>query len=197
MSISPGSEFSPKSPLTLIYRSYRDRKDKYTKALEAELARSRRNEAGLASEVQQLRARVHILTTLLSQNGISLPPEFAEEISHSYTPYTDDSSPANEQAQTAIRPLEELQLDPASKPANQSSPSGSDVFGLRHHGSRFFRRPLPPVPTATITLSAEPSDKTHLSDLDVTTVGMEFVLTYAFSSFSHIYIYMKEMLIAR
>lgn len=166
--------------MTFIHRSYRDRKDKYTKALEAELARSRRHEAGLASEVQQLRARVHILTTLLSQTGISLPPEFAEEISHEHTLHSDYSSPESEQAQSAIRPLEELQLDPSSKPTNQTSPSSNDGFSLRHHGSRFFRRPLPPVPTATITLSAEPSDKTHLSELDATIVGMEFVLTYAF-----------------
>ncbi|KAM0486036.1 hypothetical protein ACHAPX_000737 [Trichoderma viride] len=176
-----------RAQLRRAQQSYRDRKDKYTKALEAELARSRRNEAGLASEVQQLRARVHILTTLLSHNGVSLPPEFAEEISHGYILHTDDSSPESEQAQTAIRPLEELQLDPTSKPANQSSPSGSDVFGLRHHGSRFFRRQLPLVPTATITLSAEPSDKTHLSELDVTTVGMEFVLTLERPCLGHVH----------
>jgi hypothetical protein len=133
----------------------------------------------LASEIQQLRARVHILTTLLSQNGISLPPEFAEEVSHSYTLQQDESSPANEQSQITSSPLEDFQqLDLANKPANQTSPSSSDGFGLRHHGSRYFRRQRPPPPTATITLSAEPSDKTHLSELDVTTVGMEFVLTY-------------------
>ncbi|KAK1245240.1 hypothetical protein MKX08_004869 [Trichoderma sp. CBMAI-0020] len=176
-----------RAQLRRAQHNYRERKDKYTKALEAELARSRRNEAGLATEVQQLRARVYILNSLLSQNGISLPPEFAEDISHGYTLHMDDSSPASEQAQTAIRPLEELQLDPTSKAANQSSPSSSDGFNLRHHGSRFFRKPLPPVPTATITLSAKPSDKTHLSELDATTVGMEFVLTLERPCLGHVH----------
>ncbi|KAL7922925.1 hypothetical protein ACQKWADRAFT_290716 [Trichoderma austrokoningii] len=177
-----------RAQLRRAQQSYRDRKDKYTKALEAELARTRRNEAGLASEIQQLRASVHILTALLSQNGISLPPEFAEEISHSHALHTDESSPASERAQKATAAQEGLQqLDLTSKPANQSSPSSSDGFNLRHHGSRYFRRQRPPVPTATITLSAEPSDRTHLSDLDATTVGMEFVLTLERPCLGHIH----------
>lgn len=137
----------------------------------------------MASEVQQLRARVHILTTLVSQNGISVPSEFTnEETSPHRTLHTHVGNLTIEQTQTATRAQaqDDSQVEFASKSANQSSAPSGDVFSLRHHGSRYFRRPRPLVPTTTITLSAELSDKTHLCELDTTTVGMEFVLTYAF-----------------
>lgn len=179
-----------RAQLRRAQQSYRDRKDKYTKALEAELARVRKNEAGLVSEVQQLRAKVHILTTLLSQNGISSPPEFTnEEVSHSPTLHVDDSNLAGEQTKPATRAQaqNDLQLESSSKSANQSSVPSSDVFSLRHHGSRYFKRLRDPVPTATITLSAEPSHKTHLSELDATTIGMEFVLTLERPCLGHVH----------
>ncbi|KEY72616.1 hypothetical protein S7711_06252 [Stachybotrys chartarum IBT 7711] len=57
------------------WRSYRDRKDRYTKALEKELAQSRSNEARLMQESEQLRVTVQNITNLLSQHGILVPPE--------------------------------------------------------------------------------------------------------------------------
>lgn len=61
--------------LTVIFRSYRDRKDRYTKALEKELAQSRSNEARLMQESEQLRVTVQNIAKLLSQHGILVPPE--------------------------------------------------------------------------------------------------------------------------
>ncbi|KAM0255972.1 hypothetical protein ACHAQJ_005276 [Trichoderma viride] len=189
-----------RAQLRRAQQSYRDRKDKYTKALEAELARARRSEAGLTSENQQLRDRVQTLTTLLSQNGISLPPEFiGEEISHNRALPVDasdltarNSNFANEQTQTATKARTDLQLASAGKSANanQSHTSSSDVFNLQQHGSSSFARggPQITVPTATaISPSAEPSGETCLSQLDVTIVGMEFVLALERPCLGHIH----------
>jgi hypothetical protein len=123
------------------------------------------------------------LTTLLSQNGISLPPEFfGEEISHNrglrvHTSNlsTRNNNLANEPAQSATGTLVDLQLAAAGKSviANQSG-TGSSLFARD-------RRPQITSPTATaISPSTEPSGQTCLSELDVTIVGMEFVLTYVF-----------------
>ncbi|KAK1958879.1 hypothetical protein LY78DRAFT_359832 [Colletotrichum sublineola] len=59
-------------------RSYRDRKDKYTKSLEQELARVRANETKLAARCDQLSATVQALTKALAESGITLPPSIAD-----------------------------------------------------------------------------------------------------------------------
>ena len=56
-------------------RSYRDRKDKYTKSLEVEMVRAHANEASLMSRIQRLRDIVQVLARLLTENGISIPAD--------------------------------------------------------------------------------------------------------------------------
>ena len=57
------------------FRSYRDRKDIYTKSLEQELARARATEASLIGISQSLRDTIQALVRLLSRYGIEPPDE--------------------------------------------------------------------------------------------------------------------------
>lgn len=68
--------------------------------------------------------------------------------------------------------------------------SGGGNFDLHQHGANYGPRDVgshaPPLPIGiAITTPAEPSGTTCLSELDPTTVGMEFVLEYASWSHTH------------
>ncbi|KAL6809308.1 hypothetical protein GGI42DRAFT_317606 [Trichoderma sp. SZMC 28013] len=169
-----------RAQLRRAQQSYRDRKDKYTKALEAELARSRKSEAGLTSQIEQLRAKVQQLATLLSQNGISLPPDFDDEGEARDDVPRIDASPLATRGQLQAA---EGFLSSTDSTSPESTTDHSVVFNsgnrtLRQYGSRIFaRHHEPQVPAPTVTTQAEPGDRTRLAELDATQVGMEFVLT--------------------
>ncbi|KAK4074762.1 uncharacterized protein Triagg1_4911 [Trichoderma aggressivum f. europaeum] len=183
-----------RAQLRRAQQSYRDRKDKYTKALEAELARSRKSEAGLTSQIEQLRAKVHKLATLLSQNGISLPLDFDDEGDVHDDVSRIDASPLATRGQP-------LPADGFLSSTDSTSPESTTDHGvifnsgnrtLRQYGSRIFARhhePQVPAPTrfaGTITQD-EPGDRTRLAELDATQVGMEFVLTLERPCLNHLH----------
>ncbi|KAK2032528.1 hypothetical protein LX32DRAFT_189986 [Colletotrichum zoysiae] len=60
-------------------RSYRDRKDRYTKNLEQELCHARASESKLAARCDKLCATVEALTKLLAQCGVTIPRGILEE----------------------------------------------------------------------------------------------------------------------
>ncbi|TFB05406.1 hypothetical protein CCMA1212_003041 [Trichoderma ghanense] len=198
--------FNPKEPkadpvekrraqLRRAQQSYRDRKDKYTKALEFELARTRKSEAGLTSEVQQLHERVQMLTILLSQHGISIPADG----DGSWISSPDDDTLHLDMLQLTPRNINTAHgQTPRTGVASRdtwaafaekaTSPDSfwtdENLTYLHQHGSDHLSRDksLPPIPvhvppaTAT-TRRVDPGGKTRLCELDATTVGMEFVLT--------------------
>ncbi|CRK12013.1 hypothetical protein BN1708_002406 [Verticillium longisporum] len=59
-------------------QAYRDRKDKYTKALEKQLAETRSSEARLTRECEDLRAALDRASGLLAQHGIQAPLELRQ-----------------------------------------------------------------------------------------------------------------------
>lgn len=142
----------------------------------------------MTTEVQQLRGVVHILTGLLSQNGISIPSELnGEGVFHDAALHIDPSQLttrngnfAGGQAQRAGG-LSNTQPAFTEKSASLGKIlNGENLTHLQQYDSDYLARDKGPqvlVPTATAL--AEPSGKTRLSELDTTIVGMEFVLTYA------------------
>ncbi|UKZ80779.1 hypothetical protein TrVFT333_008544 [Trichoderma virens FT-333] len=173
-----------RAQLRRAQQSYRDRKDKYTKALEAELARSRKSEAGLTSELERLRGKLQILTNLLSQNGISLPLEFSDEdIYHGDTSHSAASqlTTRGQPRKADGRPSNTQSAFTGTMTTNQGSILNGENRNLRQYGSSYFTRdnePQVPRPrTAAATTLATPRESTRLSELDATMVGMEFVLT--------------------
>lgn len=179
-----------RAQLRRAQQSYRDRKDKYTKALEAELARSRKSEAGLTFQIEQLRVKVQKLASLLSQNGISLPPDFDnEEQLHDDVPRI-DSSPLTTrgQPQTAEGFLSSTDSTSPESVTDQGAIFNSRNRTLRQYSSRIFsRHHEPQVPAPTRTVQDEPGDRTRLAELDPTQVGMEFVLALERPCLNHLH----------
>ncbi|EXF79882.1 hypothetical protein CFIO01_05249 [Colletotrichum fioriniae PJ7] len=62
-----------RAQLRSAQRSYRDRKDKYTKSLEQEVERARNREAELMIRCEQMYAALESLSLILSRHGIGVP----------------------------------------------------------------------------------------------------------------------------
>ncbi|CRK12028.1 hypothetical protein BN1708_002417 [Verticillium longisporum] len=83
---NPGATVAPKEDpvqkrrgqVRRAQQAYRDRKDKYTKALEKQLAETRSSEARLTRECEDLRAALDRASGLLSQHGIRAPLELRQ-----------------------------------------------------------------------------------------------------------------------
>ncbi|KAL7798325.1 hypothetical protein V8C37DRAFT_367356 [Trichoderma ceciliae] len=187
-----------RAQLRRAQQSYRDRKDKYTKALEAELARARKSEADLTYEVQLLRGKVQILTTRLSENGICFPPEFnCERSSHHPNLHADaselttrNSNLVDGQTQTAVVSPVDMELVPAEESTSQGNISTGESSNVQQHDpnslARETRRRVT-VSTAKATTPSEFGGKTRLCELDTTIVGMEFVLTLERPCLGHLH----------
>ncbi|RFU80132.1 bzip-type transcription factor [Trichoderma arundinaceum] len=190
-----------RAQLRRAQQSYRDRRDKYTKALEAELARARKSEASLTFEVQQLRGIVGILTTHISRNGISLPSEVnSEGVSHDSVSPIDvpeltshNNHHASGQTPNAARTPVDIQPVPAERSTDQGNDLNRGNLVLQQHGpTSFTQDPGSQATTPTVTTlssSDKPSGKTCLSELDATIVGMEFVLTLESPCLGHLHGY--------
>ncbi|KXH42920.1 hypothetical protein CSIM01_06028 [Colletotrichum simmondsii] len=68
-----------RAQLRSAQRSYRDRKDKYTKSLEQEVEIARNREAELVIRCEQLHAALESLTKLLSRHGIGVPASVVDD----------------------------------------------------------------------------------------------------------------------
>ncbi|KAL7944473.1 hypothetical protein V8C42DRAFT_326868 [Trichoderma barbatum] len=180
-----------RAQLRRAQQSYRDRKDKYTKALEAEIARSRKSEAGLASEVEHLRGKVQILTSLLSHNGISLPSEIDIKDTYRDDALQLDGSQLTTRGQVASGALSNTTSTPIGRTANQGNILNGETRTLQQHDADFFIRDNRPRvaahTTAAVPILAEPSGRTRLSEVDATLIGMEFVLTLERPCLNHIH----------
>ncbi|KAK1471403.1 hypothetical protein CTAM01_16526 [Colletotrichum tamarilloi] len=69
-----------RAQLRSAQRSYRDRKDKYTKSLEQEVERARNREAELMIRCEQMYAALESLTGMLSRHGIGIPAAFGDSL---------------------------------------------------------------------------------------------------------------------
>ncbi|KAL0777544.1 hypothetical protein CaCOL14_007062 [Colletotrichum acutatum] len=67
-----------RAQLRSAQRSYRDRKDKYTKSLEQEVERAQNRETELMIRCEQMYAALESLTELLSRHGIGVPAAFVD-----------------------------------------------------------------------------------------------------------------------
>jgi hypothetical protein len=139
-------------------RSYRDRKDLYTKSLESELAKTRLRESNLVRECEHLQNTVNVLLERMSQYGIDTPPELGHDGGNAFVPKT---------AQQLASPV-------------SSSALGSTEDGRERgisHRAHPSQRELPPLPRSPRALLSGGSSNDQLCNLDPVMVGMEFVLT--------------------
>lgn len=147
------------------YSAYRQRKTRYTKALELDVKASRQRECQILAEKKQLEDDVQILLHLLGQHGIATPDLTFSRLN--------GASPNQ---------LTESTASPASQ-------DGSQVYNVTHvthpewpQAPTLFAPPLPSP------FSISPNDNTLMSsrvcEFDQATLGMKFVLKYATNSIS-------------
>ncbi|KZL66154.1 hypothetical protein CT0861_02986 [Colletotrichum tofieldiae] len=178
-------------------RSYRDRKDKYTKALEREVAQIRANEAELMTRCEQLSATVQALTELLAQHGIMTPPTLEKNTNDGLSNkrrnpadvVTEDnlsqssitsstlctSGLSHDTTMTTLTktpaevrsPFQTGYIGNADKPKPQSYRYSSEYH-------RLLKRSWSEIDQA---LLGSDNSRGRMCELDPTLVGMEFVLT--------------------
>ena len=180
--------------LLTLSRTYRDRKDRYTKSLEQEIAHIRASEAGLSYDAQCLRDTVNALMGVLSEHGIEPPaspwcnsaqsqtqvvqsPFSAEGFmehhhqsdnpasSRDKKPWFDDNTVASPSARPDL---------PHQLLSSEHSPLITDVSGGVQYEASGQAELLPE------------RRRRRICDTDAATVGMEFVLTYAITLKSHL-----------
>ncbi|GAP83552.2 hypothetical protein SAMD00023353_0200740 [Rosellinia necatrix] len=155
-----------KAQLRRAQLTYRERKERYTKALEEHVAEARANEAGLYEEIQDLRRTVQQLTAFIHDHGMQLPDQIQLMVESSRVP--EDATASDwvpEQGQQQHWPQE---ADDATTATNRLHST------LHDEGTK----------TGT---TSNPGDLLRLGDLDPLAMGMEFVLTLERPCVNHLY----------
>lgn len=173
--------------LFLHYRTFRERKERYTKCIETELAATRAREANLAQQCERLRATNAVLAQLLSHNGINVPSDLLLEdsVNSSPPPHADlsESSKAfnphdydnSFNGLTLPTPFFDQTPTPVSSSGGSPGAPVSVPFGREKYiGSQS------PSTTEWVNrsqlLASPQHSATPLQNTDDATVGMEFVL---------------------
>lgn len=140
-----------------LIRSYRSRKDRYTKVLEKELEKVRSHEAVLMQENDRLRTVVQELSGVLSQSGLHHSPGLDRD-----------------------RGLVGADQKYQQMLAYPSPPQSMGNISVEGRFSSDFN--LQPKSPAGRLVSCD--DTSRLCDVNLTTTGMDFVLTYVLCSHS-------------
>ena len=164
-------------------RSYRGRKDKYTRCLEQELAKARSYEAELTRECGQLRTTLQNALHQLAQQSVNLPPEIRHDNRHDLEDDDCGEMRSATESFTTSR-LAVLPKKPGpialghlnrSKQAVDIVPSpqliSPESLGDDYYSAEEKRAPVLFNSTEVVAV--------RMCDQDQITVGMEFVLKYA------------------
>ncbi|KAH6894741.1 hypothetical protein B0T10DRAFT_590474 [Thelonectria olida] len=191
-------------------QTYRDRKDKYTRCLENELSQTRASEAKLMREAENLRTTIIVLVGLLSEHGIDAPAsawldERRVKEGHKFATPSESSATCQVQPQAhrtkaspvpprdlyhvgnAIMPTEALQWT--------SPESISDYYPIdgqrKHTAPQLYQHQQRPSTDSWMDISEaaifSQNDDRRLCQLDLVTIGMEFVLTLERPCLEHIH----------
>ncbi|KAJ9132391.1 hypothetical protein NKR19_g9327 [Coniochaeta hoffmannii] len=148
-------------------RTYRDRKDQYTKSLEEELARVRANEVKLLREVQRLQETTARLFRYLHQQGL----QFSED---------DLMNGGHDGLHSWELGTRERSFGTTPEPIFPGSIGGADELHHHHfpqadHGTSAWAKDVCIGGSST---GAEPHPSgTRMCDLDLVGAGIDFVLT--------------------
>ncbi|KAL2024240.1 hypothetical protein VTK56DRAFT_9396 [Thermocarpiscus australiensis] len=140
---------------------YRQRKTRYVKALEGELATSRRRECQMFAEKKRLENDIQMMLHLLSQHGIS-PPDISLSQDAQATPGRLTQSPTSQD-----EPLVYIHPEWPQAPKLLPSP--------------------PPPPFSIIPSNDNTSMSSRVCEVDQTTLGMTFVLKIEEPCLSHVH----------
>ncbi|KAK6063756.1 hypothetical protein SCUP515_12186 [Seiridium cupressi] len=180
-----------KAQLRRAQQTYRSRKDRYTRSLEAGFARAQAHEELLLKQCTRLRTTVQLLTDILTQHGIQVPPNLSVDEDMNNPDQMWISSPSDYLSSTPESTGESVyhrknnlqpRKDVNAVRAAMTEPSGivptsNDRQGFPnqgHHINGGFQGPF--VNTINPVAHHDP-DAAHVCGLDQVAVGMEFVLT--------------------
>ncbi|KAI0401738.1 hypothetical protein F4802DRAFT_600741 [Xylaria palmicola] len=145
--------------------TYKERKERYAKALENRVAEARESEVNLCQQIHDLQETVRKLAGFIHDQGLQVPDELRVAIESSQ--FHEDHPESDWAPQHGHQPLVQVQtISDETIPAN---PQQSTLRDERIDGE----------PTS------DPSDL-YLGDLDPLAVGMEFVLTLERPCFDHL-----------
>ncbi|KAL0932496.1 uncharacterized protein CTRU02_213449 [Colletotrichum truncatum] len=204
--------FNPKGPkedatgkrraqLRRAQKSYRDRKEIYTKSLEVELAQTRAREADLSRECEHLRNTIQELSHLMSHHGISTPAGLVSEspkeahlwsrASTAVSPHSvadeTGASPSNNEHNAAPEPRTDNPLGQVTT-LSAKVDDGTTAVMVPPFEIITSRELLNNQFTATTeTLRFQANGATRVCELDAVAVGMEFVLTIERPCLDHLH----------
>lgn len=172
-----------RNQLRRAQQNYRDRRDNYTKSLEKELERTRANEAQLMREAEKLRSTIQGLAKLLSDHGIDVP---ANDAWYEQGEGGMDQNLAQRPGEnpitigTGLLPQlpstgtdTEMSVDAAPTSSWASHGSSNDHYSGGSHQESSNQQPQRQDAQPPSSLRNKHG---RLGDLDLVTIGMEFVL---------------------
>ncbi|KAF4812048.1 hypothetical protein CGCSCA5_v009446 [Colletotrichum siamense] len=189
-----------RAQLRRAQKSYRDRKEIYTKSLEKEVAQTKTREAELTRQCEQYCVTIRQLTQMLRHHGVDLPndleldPTYGQYLSHTpllnqlSPPWTPEESISPQPAQNDTEVLQAMDAHRSpiqflsSEESQASAVQGPPVSHVNEWPSwkMSFKdvtsEPSPHVPPAS-----------RLCGLDHTLIGMDFVLTIENPCLGHLH----------
>ncbi|KAH6655284.1 hypothetical protein BKA67DRAFT_560158 [Truncatella angustata] len=161
-------------------KTYRARKDKYTRSLEAAFSRAQVHEEQLVNQCVRLQATVHVLAELLVKNGIQTPPElcYDERGNDSEQMWLTNTSSASASSTPTSTPMSRTEIFEVMTHKSPLELSMSQSYtGKTAQNSSMKRNDQASVNEVNNTTGALKYRSLHLCHLDQVAVGMEFVLT--------------------
>ncbi|KAB2574306.1 AP-1-like transcription factor YAP3 [Lasiodiplodia theobromae] len=161
-------------------RTHRERKEAYTKALEAEVLQLRTNEANLMQETQRLNAAVKRLKATLDLNGIQVPWSESDEV-------TSDASSPEDVSTRSIVTIEDIRTERRIRVRQAAVLPQTAVPTLPSQKPRVKQQEASNTSVACDRGYPDPSGKasTCMKDSDLASLGVDFVLTLESPCLSH------------
>ncbi|KAF2015668.1 hypothetical protein BU24DRAFT_421972 [Aaosphaeria arxii CBS 175.79] len=167
-------------------KNHRDRKEIYTKQLEREVVQLRSNESRLFQETKSLYAEISILKDLLSQHGIPIPTGTKQQLMGNQA---EASSPAfifNLPTRSGKNEPERIHIQKTTAPNTQDKPisAGPSSAGSASHSAYSsppnlpaFQYHITPNVHGSGAITAQNSSSFNVTNPDITSIGIDFVLT--------------------
>ncbi|KAK1709781.1 hypothetical protein BDP67DRAFT_408633 [Colletotrichum lupini] len=168
-------------------RSYRDRKDKYTKSLEQEVERARNREAELMIRCEQMYAALESLTEMLSRHGIGIPAAFGDNLTskNDATELLKTSEKESEDGRTVDKNPLQAELNTTADIVANDLQTATDALSSHQYTEKQGTE-LPWLKTNR-AVNMYDFDDNRMCEVDLIAAGMEFVLRLESPCLEHIH----------
>ncbi|EAT79551.1 hypothetical protein HBI56_053580 [Parastagonospora nodorum] len=173
-----------KDQIRRAQKTHRERKEAYTKSLEQEVIQLRANEAKIIQETRRLYAELTALKNYMASNGIQVPPSLTQDVVSTSASPSDDVFDLSIRTTNTKQKRRQIQI---YKHNDHQHDHQCELSSAGHKASQVSTSPgsfLSPTTSDDLALRNDPN--TRISDLDLTSVGMDFVLTLESPCLQHI-----------